>query len=275
MESSPRLVNTEKAISAQQAPPWKLTSEARRALREILFAAPVLLAFLTATLFTFGWGYMFEYFRFFGVDLYSLDLPVYDFLIASLWQLPRSLSFIMGILESIGLVGVLVIFASIIFSRFEVRVLAARIYQNVVIWRPEPQAPPPEPIQLPDLGVSLLRWALTGFFLLLGVCIIFLLGAGVDQLGRNKAKAFFESPDLKSVLTFKREVAPRVDKQFVELNKSGALRLLIQTKDIVAVFVKRECDPRGPHTSIIPTTNLILIQNEVLNSTANKGPEQR
>jgi hypothetical protein len=131
------------------------------------------------------------------------------------------------------------------------------------IWR-ESARTVEEKSQMPGFALPVLSFSFFGLFLLLCLCFVVFLGGDVDKRGRDAATALFKHPDVKTVLTFRSEAIPLLNKELVEANNHGALRLLMQTKDNIAVFVKRERDPHGPRATIIPVANLILIQNERL-----------
>jgi hypothetical protein len=211
MERPPMVINIEKAGSPRKRAPWNLAPDGKRALRETLFAAPLLLAFLTGTCFTFGWAYLYEFYRFFGVDLYSLDLPVYDFLIASLWEMPRAFSILQATFTLMAVCGFYAIIASVLFRGFAVRsvlaklsILLAKLFRKIKILRSESE-PQPEDAQPPRLALSLLNWAMIGLVLLFTVSFVFFLGGDIESRARKDAKASFENPDLKTVLTFRSE----------------------------------------------------------------------
>jgi hypothetical protein len=84
-------------------------------------------------------------------------------------------------------------------------------------------------------------------------------------LGKGIGKQFFDNPRFKTTLTFKTEVLHGLDGEFLRKNSEGDLRGLVQTKDFVVVFVKRESTPRGRVVVVsIPMANLISVRNESL-----------
>ncbi len=105
-----------------------------------------------------------------------------------------------------------------------------------------------------------MRTGLT-ILLVVGVCDSCLLVA--DRLALRDARSKYREPQTMTRLVFKGDVIPLLSKQLLATNQGGGLRLLVQTRDSVVVFVK--CDKQDSQTKgsfIIPMAELISIHNE-------------
>lgn len=90
-------------------------------------------------------------------------------------------------------------------------------------------------------------------------------------LGVKDANTLYCDPMVKVALSFKIEVQPSVDAQLLRLNRSGALRLLAETKDVVVVFAKPDSRIISVQNSfVVPLVNLSARYSERIPRTTNK-----
>lgn len=231
-------------------------------VKTVIAAGTVLLTCVMATSFMFGWAYEFEYYSVFGVDLRALDLPVYDFLVASLFEMPHALHVIFTLFFITAFITAVTLFVTALRERFWVRALLGKLPNTMT--RNSKFARPSNPAELPKWSVDVFRITIVAACCMLVIFLVALPSDHAARLGRESAEAFFRDPDVKVTLIFKSDALPVLKKGFIEANAAGALRVLVQTKDAIAVFVKREYPLHVPQSFIVPISSLAYVENESL-----------
>jgi hypothetical protein len=77
--------------------------------------------------------------------------------------------------------------------------------------------------------------------------------------GHNDAEQQYQRPRSKVHLNFKKDDEKAFDEKLVSANKSDNLRLLVQTKDLIVVFVQGKIEEG---VFIIPQANLLSTHNQ-------------
>src|SRR4051794_32605895 len=97
----------------------------RRVVSRLLSDGSVVLAIITAILFLMGWFYQEAYFGFFGLDVITLDLPFYVFLIGSRSPVMELFVILINVIGPLSLIGIATIIFLMIRRDFSVRSLPA------------------------------------------------------------------------------------------------------------------------------------------------------
>lgn len=250
-----------------------------------------IITLLTAVLFLSGWIYLSEYYASFGVDISSLDLPIYASLLASI----NAISPILGKFVFVIYIGLIAATVPVLMQPFyeffwfraflgkllfrikhtfvaTLRYVRRRSNSAAVTHdaagrsaKTPSSRPSRDDLHTPTWVTSVLTYAVNCYLGLVVLLIALIPSVYASSLAEKDAERIYKQPRIKTVLIFKADERLLMSKEFLQINTEGGLRLLTQTKDFVAVFVKREFQPYKRGAFIIPTANLVAVQNELLN----------
>ena len=203
---------------------------------EFLTKIASLIALFYATVFFYGWVYLVTFFSEFKVDLWALDIPIYNFPAGSFFAFERILvlSFIL-----LAVISALRMFLSVIKGRVPIHVLA-ELVANVRWLRETLGTARPFPV--------ILLW-------LVIFTIIFI--SANNQGVRAAQRGWTGSPHVH--LAFKATDRQQFEPALVKANDEHHLSLLAQTKDLVVVFDPRTAAKPPGHVFVVARTEVTSV----------------
>ncbi len=264
----------------------ELSCKKRQRTLSALIEGSTVIAAITALLFTLGWIYLSEYYSVFGLDIQSLDLPLYAPLEASLnpivaFQIASSAK-VWLLLVGIVAVGALRFFWLLYYARvylwlrnssepFERKLLTLTLPLRITFRRYTrvPRALRVDRKELTrafndHLIMGARKWLVRiSQFTTLGLIPLFILFAA-GRAGQKQACKDQEHPRFKTEIIFKADASARLRTDLMKANSNGELRILTETKDLVVVFSKNRSSLGGAKTFMFPIGNIVSVQNEVL-----------
>ena len=220
------------------------------AMSRIFLEGSFVLAAITASLFLIGWFYLVGFYGVFNLAITALDLPTYVAFTYSLEPLLRIL------VISVVLVCVLLLAT---LSSFLLPSLIAKVIHRVQI-RLRGNAQPDAHARA---AYYILKMCLRIVPLLVAVAIILYSAVLFAQLmGAHHGVEYYQTAQTQVCLNFKANEQASFDQELVTANSKGNLRLLIETKDLVVVFVKDKLRRRPHGVFLIPRANLLSVHNQ-------------
>lgn len=210
-----------------------------------------------------GWFYQDGFFRWFGVEIDALDLPVYNALLSSLIPLTQLFDLLLpiGTVLAVALLTPTILRA--ILRSSSNRPLLGRMLNKRTRKDAASEKHDEDPRSL-ELNPLILDSILIFLSSLLAFASLALLIIYADWRGRTYAKAVYVHPSTKVTLVFNEEHRKSFDADLLKANSEGALRVLDQTKDLIVVFVKSDFRRKVSGAFAVPVANIEEIHLEPL-----------
>lgn len=219
--------------------------------------SPLVVTVLTALLSYCGYAYLDGYYGFFGLDLQTLDLPVYSTFIWSLQALVLLLSRFGRFFWVLLFLLAIPIYTPFLQASFLLRKWFPRRMNEGLVDRDRNV----QMVEAPSVHspVSDLRFPWrqllthTAFVVVpvLATVGIVTLGWLAYKEGCRQAETDYRQPAQMIKFDFKKEDVASMDSDLVMANSEHTLRLLVQTKDLIVVYVVQ-----GSHT---PRNGVIIV----------------